>query len=170
MTELQPIELLVASLFCGLVLLAVVNDAAELRIPNIISAALVALYPVHVAAKGGDAAWVSALAIALAVFALGAVAFSAGVFGGGDVKLLAALALWCGPGAVVPFLALTALFGGLIALVMISDYRFAAAGALDLVGEKLFRNALMGTSIPYGIAIGAAGLLTAGTALLSSGG
>src|SRR3954462_3762805 len=45
--------------------------------------------------------------VALGLFAIFALAFQLGMMGGGDVKMLAAVALWLGPPAGVPLLAVT---------------------------------------------------------------
>ena len=58
-------------------------------------------------------------AMALVVFGLGAIAFRFRVLGGGDVKLLAASALWLGLGEIGAFLLATAFFGGLLALIFL---------------------------------------------------
>ena len=61
------------------------------------------------------------LAAAAAVFLAGAVAFRFRLLGGGDVKLLAAGALWLGAAALGPFLLATALAGGVLALGFLSS-------------------------------------------------
>lgn len=62
----------------------------------------------------------SGLAIGAAVFAGGALLFAAGWFGGGDVKLLASVALWAGPGDIAEVLANIAFAGaGLAALLLL---------------------------------------------------
>jgi prepilin peptidase CpaA len=63
--------------------------------------------------------------------------------GGGDVKLVAALALWLPPGAVLKLLVIMSLAGGLLTLAMVIRHRLMKPG-----GEL---------EIPYGIAIAFAG-------------
>lgn len=53
-----------------------------------------------------------------AAFALSAALFAAGGLGGGDVKLLAALGAALGGRALLPFVLVTAIVGGLVALVL----------------------------------------------------
>ncbi|WP_169545972.1 A24 family peptidase [Sneathiella aquimaris] len=75
--------------------------------------------------------------------------------GGGDVKLLASAALWCGPIAGPEFLLLTSLFGGVLALVAIfpmsqalwewAKIRFNLSESLFLFPNQY--------SVPYGLAI-----------------
>jgi prepilin peptidase CpaA len=108
---------------------------------------------------GGSVAWLPAIGVALAVFVAGFVPFGLGWMGGGDVKLMAATALWAGPALTLDFLLLTAVAGGACALVMLAPSRFALARAFEAVGAGRLRDAVLGRSIPYAvaIAIGAAG-------------
>jgi prepilin peptidase CpaA len=84
------------------------------------------------------------IGIAAAVFAAFALAFYLGMMGGGDVKLLAALALWLPPAAVLFLLVVMSLAGGALTLVMLVRHRLARRqGRLE---------------IPYGVAIAFGGL------------
>ena len=47
-------------------------------------------------------------------------AFAVGALGGGDVKLLAAVSLFAGPGRLVDFLIITAIAGGLLGLAILA--------------------------------------------------
>jgi prepilin peptidase CpaA len=169
MLATPPIELMVAALFFGLLVLAVVHDVGSLRIPNRISAAIVAIYPVHVATASLPVDWPGAVLVAVIVFAAGALAFAFGLFGGGDVKLLAAVALWVGPARSFEFLVLTALIGGVLALFMLSRWRLACASVADGVGAAGLRDALLRPFIPYGVAIALAGALSVHDPLLAPG-
>jgi prepilin peptidase CpaA len=78
------------------------------------------------------------------VFVLMAGAFYAGMMGGGDVKLAAALALWFSPTGTVRFLVLMSLAGGILTLVLVAWHR-----ARKREGRP---------QIPYGVAIAFGGL------------
>jgi prepilin peptidase CpaA len=78
------------------------------------------------------------------VFVLMAGAFYAGMMGGGDVKLAAALALWFSPMSIVKFLLLTSLAGGVLTLAIVAWHR---------VKRREGR-----PQIPYGVAIAFGGL------------
>jgi prepilin peptidase CpaA len=162
-----PIDLFVVTLFLGLLGLAVVSDIEALRIPNRICLAIAALYPVHVLASPEPVDWLGAIAVALAVFAVGLVAFAAGAVGGGDVKLIAATALWAGPAMFLDFVFATTLVGGAIAIVIMSRWRFALAQICDFAGEVSLRDMFLGRAVPYAIAIAAGAYLTVGPTLLS---
>ena len=84
------------------------------------------------------------LAAGAIVFAILAGAFYAGMMGGGDVKLAAALALWFSPAGTVKFLVLMSLAGGVLTLVILGWHR---------VQRREGR-----PEIPYGVAIAFGGL------------
>ncbi len=86
------------------------------------------------------------LGVALGVFALFAAAFHFGMMGGGDVKMIAALALWFPFDKLVSLIVIMSLVGGAITLVMLID--------------KWIRRRSEQPEIPYGIAIAIAALLT----------
>jgi prepilin peptidase CpaA len=86
------------------------------------------------------------LGVALGVFALFAAAFQFGMMGGGDVKMIAALALWFPFDKLVSLIVIMSLVGGALTLVMLID--------------KWIRRRSEQPEIPYGIAIAIAALLT----------
>jgi prepilin peptidase CpaA len=166
MHAVASLDFLAVSLFLGLLALAVVTDLDAMRIPNRICLAIAALYPVHVLAGGVAIDWPAAVLAAGAVFAFGLIPFCLGLMGGGDVKLMAAAALWAGPAAALEFVLVTTFLGGLMAMVMMSPYRFAVALALARIGRNDIGAVLMGRVIPYAVAIAAGGWLTIGPPLL----
>jgi prepilin peptidase CpaA len=167
MFGLLTIDLFVIILFLGLLGLAVISDIEALRIPNRICLAIAALYPVHVLASSEPVNWLGALAVALAVFAVGLVAFANGGVGGGDVKLIAATSLWAGPPMVLEFVLATTLIGGAIGIMMITPWRFVLAQVFESVGGQGVRDVFLGRAVPYAIAIAAGAYLTVGPTLLS---
>jgi prepilin peptidase CpaA len=89
------------------------------------------------------------LGVAIAAFAVLAGMFALRLMGGGDVKLLAALALWIEPEWFLRLLIAMALIGGVLTIVM---------GAWHVMRRNRHKLA-----IPYGVAIAAAGLWVLGT-------
>jgi len=87
---------------------------------------------------------VTQVAVAVGVFMLLAGAFYAGMMGGGDVKLAAALALWFSPSSTIKFLVLMSIAGGLLTLLIVGWHR---------VKKREGR-----PEIPYGVAIAFGGL------------
>jgi prepilin peptidase CpaA len=84
------------------------------------------------------------VAVAGGVFVLLAGAFYAGMMGGGDVKLAAALALWFSPESTIKFLVLMSIAGGVLTLLVVAWHR-----AKKREGRP---------EIPYGVAIAFGGL------------
>jgi prepilin peptidase CpaA len=85
------------------------------------------------------------LAAGAGVFALLAAAFFAGMMGGGDVKLAAALALWFSPASTLKFLVLMSLAGGVLTLAVMALHRMKRREGRP--------------EIPYGVAIAFGGLV-----------
>ena len=79
------------------------------------------------------------VAVAAGVFLLLAIAFYAGMMGGGDVKLAAALALWFAPATTVLFLVYMSIGGGVLTLVVLILHRMKKKPGKP--------------EVPYGVAI-----------------
>lgn len=137
-------------------ILAAAEDAWRYRISNVLSLAIVALFIVVAALRGFDIDWLDHLGAALLVFAVGVPMFARGWLGGGDVKLLTAVALWCGLGGLPLLLVLMSVIGGVLVIVLLVVRR-----ALPATDEKTPRHGLLRRNgpIPYGIAIAFAALL-----------
>ena len=136
-------------------------DIRALTIPNIVPALIAALFvPYAVFLRMAPSEVLIAVAIALAVLAAGFGAFAAGLAGGGDAKLLAAVSLWAGPNHVAALLLATAFAGAVLALFLVIPPL-----------AQVMRAARHGTpaadappgAMPYGVAI------TVGTLLLACG-
>jgi prepilin peptidase CpaA len=84
------------------------------------------------------------VAVAFVTFWVFAAAFAMGAMGGGDVKLIAALALWLPWQAVLVLLFLMSIAGGVLTLAYLIRHKLAKRE------EKL--------EIPYGVAIAFGGL------------
>jgi prepilin peptidase CpaA len=121
------------NIFVGTVLaLACVSDLRTRRIPNLltVSAALGALL-FHLATGGWAAAgWSLAglLVGALLFFPM----FALRGMGAGDVKLLAAVGAWLGPGQVAIVALATSIAGGVIAVIVALAYGYLRKALLNL--------------------------------------
>ncbi|HTJ63815.1 MAG TPA: prepilin peptidase [Alphaproteobacteria bacterium] len=147
------------ALFCALLAIAAASDLRSFRIPNRISAALLLLFPLHVLASPTPIDWPMSLAVGGAIFAVGFGIYLLGWAGGGDVKLLAASALWTGPTMVGPQLLSMALAGGVLALAALGvQYarRYAAGG---IVGVMVPDTTVAAPKVPYGAAIAVGGIV-----------
>lgn len=152
--------------FVALVVWAAISDARNLTIPNRISGAVAALWLAHGAVlllagvpvmtvAGGPAA-------GLVTLIGGAVLFRLRLVGGGDVKLLAAVAMWAGLHLLLPLIVAVLLAGGVLALVMLAarGARMIIASHTNMGTGAAFRTVLE-TKTPFGVAIAAGGLLIA---------
>jgi prepilin peptidase CpaA len=167
---LSFLHVFVGLFFSALLGAAAVIDIKALKIPNEICLAILLLYPAHVLTGSSGDAWLPAIGLALAVFVAGFVPFGLGWMGGGDVKLMAVTALWAGPALILDFLLLTALIGGACAIVMLAPSRFALARAFEAVGACRLRDAVLGRSIPYAVAIAIGAVGSIGPSILHRAG
>lgn len=144
-------DFLSIALIAALALLLVwigIEDARTREIANWKNAAIALLAPAWWFAQE-YALWpdvVLQLGVAALVFALFVGAFAIGQMGGGDVKLIGALALWLPVEPLVMMLVVMSLVGGALTIVM-------------LIEKKLRRHEGL-LEVPYGVAIAIAGLLS----------
>ena len=133
-------ELLLVLLALILVIAAVI-DVRTFTISNRLNLAVALLAPAFWWSTGLSLWPEIAIQVALAagVFLLFAVAFYAGLMGGGDVKLAAALALWFPPAAMLTFVIYMSVAGGLLTLIV-------------MIIHKL-RKKQGKPEVPYGVAI-----------------
>jgi prepilin peptidase CpaA len=132
----------------GLLLVAAgIEDARRRTISNWTNLAVALLAPLWWWTQGyalwpDVAAQVALAAVVLLVFAG---VFAIGAMGGGDVKLIAALALWLPIMPLLGLLMVMSIAGGVVTLIMMAERRLhGRTGQLE---------------IPYGVAIAFAGLL-----------
>lgn len=147
--------------FAVLLAVAALTDVTTLRVPNVLCAAIGLLYPLYVlnAASAGD--WFWSLALAIIVFAVASVLFSFHMVGGGDVKLLAAIALWAGPDHMLEFLGSVAVAGGVLALILLSPLGRLLSAWWAPPNPSDDTEAVLASSMPYGVAIAFGGLVLA---------
>jgi prepilin peptidase CpaA len=132
-----------------LALLLIAASASDLRtrtIPHAVVGAIALLALPFWWATGLEL-WPDAalqVGVAVLVFGLFAIAFAIGAMGGGDVKLIGALALWLPWQAVLMLLVIMSLAGGALTAAMLIRKRLARC-------EKAIE-------VPYGVAIAFGGL------------
>lgn len=161
MSLLAGLQILAVGIFACLLISAAVSDFRQYLIPNSICLAIVGLYPIYLAFSSLPIDWVGGLIAGAAVLAIGIGLFSLGVTGGGDVKLLAATALWAGTERVLPLLLVMSLAGGVLALAYwLAQGRDGEKAEADGDGSEL--QAMTKVRLPYGIAIATGGLFVAG--------
>lgn len=141
--------------------MAAFTDILTMKIPNRVSVVLALSFFAVAPFSGMDLVtfgW--SVAAALTVFAGCFALFALNVMGGGDAKILSAAALWYGfNNDLVAFLALTGLFGGGLALVVLfirANQDILLATSIPIPMHFFKQRA----GIPYGVAIGAAAFMT----------
>ena len=148
-------------LFAAVLVWGATSDLLWLRIPNWVVVTIAALYPIYLLSAAQPVAWQGALVLAGLVFAIGFGLYSFRLLGGGDVKLLAVVALWAGPVQITAFMLSTAIIGGLLAMVATTPLRLLLPYMAAATGVDADVRQLMKLQIPYGVAIAAGGLFVA---------
>ncbi|MEB3415847.1 prepilin peptidase [Alteriqipengyuania sp. WL0013] len=141
---------LLAALAIALVI-AAFTDIKERRIANWLTGSIAVSAPLFWWATGLSL-WPGValqFGVAIAAFAVFAALFAMKWMGGGDVKLLTALALWVEPTMFLRLIVFMALIGGVLTLLM---------GMWHIMRRQRERLA-----IPYGVAISSAGLWVLGS-------
>lgn len=155
--------------FGVLLLLAAVSDVISYKIPNKVVVAILALYPVHVLTSPAGVEWLPGLATFAVALIAGFGLFATGKFGAGDAKLLAAIMLWAGPGLAPLVVIVSAVSGGVLAVILLSPLRTTLAGALYFAGWQAASEALLSKQMPYGVPIALGGFVVCWALLGSSG-
>lgn len=161
MTDMEAlgIGLALAALFAY----AALSDLRGFRIPNRVPVLIFVLFAVVSALVLEPRDILLHLAAGVALLAAGAALFAGGIWGGGDAKLVAAIGTWTGFAAMPRFLAVMALAGGVLALLILA-MRAVAPRVATADAAWHVRIARAG-HLPYGVALAAGGfdwLLRAG--------
>jgi prepilin peptidase CpaA len=152
-------QMLVLFAVPALLALAAGWDLASFTIPNLLSVVLIAAFALFAALSGmplAAAGWhglagAAGLVIGFTMFALGFV-------GGGDAKLFAGVSLWLGFGSMLDFALFASLFGGGLALVLLSLRSIPLPATLAGQGW-IIRLHDEKSGIPYGVALSAGALV-----------
>ena len=150
-----------------LVLIAAFEDFRHLRIRNDICIAVAALFIPFAFTLSLHDVGMHVISAAI-IFAVTATMFFMRLFGGGDAKLLAALALWFLPSGLPAFLMVMALTGGVIGVIALVLKKSGVLLKLSPRFPKLIQPedgwfaalARGETVVPYGLAIAFAAAVT----------
>jgi prepilin peptidase CpaA len=143
------------ALLTAALLAAAVGDWRTRTIPNWLNGAI-ALGAIPFWWASGLSLWPEValqVGVALGVLFVFFLAFQIGQMGGGDVKMLFALALWLPPMAVFQMIMIMAIAGGVLTIAMLIPHRLLKSSG--------------NPEIPYGIAIAFAGLWLIGERFLN---
>lgn len=152
---MSEISYYLLGLLIAMLIAAAIWDMKSRTIPNSLNAAI-AVAAISYWIAIGLSVWPDMaiqFGIGLLVFAVFAAAFAIGAMGGGDVKMVAALALWLPPAQALMMIAIMSIAGGVLTLVMLIWHKAAKST------QRL--------EIPYGVAIAAAGVLMVGERFLN---
>jgi prepilin peptidase CpaA len=178
-------QAIIAALAVAVFGIAAFGDIKNRRIPNWLVLAISLLGIVRIALAGDLVQAGMTLLAAAAVLAVGFALFWRGVIGGGDAKLVSGAALLVGYQDLFGFLFLMSLCGGALAVAVLAQHRIVpwvetailavrarrwpggwimrhprAAAALAAVSDR--GHPAPQLSVPYGVAIAAAGIITLG--------
>ncbi len=146
------------------VALAMGWDAVSYRIPNWTVLLLLAGFPVAGLLVPGGVPWLWHLAAAAIVFAAGLGLFALRLAGGGDIKLLTAVALWAGWEHLAELVILMGVLGGVVVVLLLLARRGLPLLLASIPGDRILllpRVLRAGEPVPYGLAIGLAALMLA---------
>jgi prepilin peptidase CpaA len=157
----QAVHATIVASAIGVFAVAAYGDIRTRRIPNVLALAIAALGLGRMILAHDPVAAGYTLIAAAAMLAVGFLLFWRGIIGGGDAKLIGATALLVGYHDLVEFLFLMSLCGLPLALVVLARDKLglrrhkqvAAAGADTKSGAAI----LSRSTVPYGVAISAAG-------------
>lgn len=150
----------------GLLFAAAYSDVTRLRIPNFLPAIIVACFAVAYAIgivfdTGLFQSFQSHLIAGGGAFIIMTTLFFMNLFGGGDAKLIPAVALWVGIKGLPHFLMIMAIIGGLLALASIALRKTKHGQKIitTLIRYPAFQDGWGGALakgenvVPYGVAI-----------------
>jgi prepilin peptidase CpaA len=144
------------------------NDVRTRRIPNALSLTIATLGLTRVAFAANVIDARCTLAAAVIIFIITFALFQRGAIGGGDAKILPATVLLIGYRELLGFLFLMSLCGGVLALATqtaerldLPFRRFRRGAYVSATGQgDRGRAASKGSTVPYGVAVATAGVIT----------
>ena len=145
----------IAAIFIAAMLFAVVSDIRSMTIPNWLCLSLVAAFAVSAPLAGMAPVAIGVHILAGLVVLLVTVGlFALGWMGGGDAKLIAATALWFGPGVdLANYVLLASVLGGVLTLLLMTARAIRQPTTGIVFVDRLLSPA---SGIPYGVALGTA--------------
>lgn len=163
-TQLVPPALTLV--FVATMTVAMVWDLATYEIPDLLSLVLVVVGAAALLAGQGWGGLAGHGFAALGAFAFGVAMFALGQWGGGDVKFMAATSLWLGWPALLDYLLVVAVAGGVLALAVLAFRRLKLPpGWAERPWLARLHRAEQG--LPYGVALGIGGLAMARPVVVS---
>jgi prepilin peptidase CpaA len=162
------VQMAVRIIAVGILAVIAYGDLRTRRIPNTLSLAIAILGLFRLVVIRDTVSTQHTFVVGIAVFALAFLLFWYGAVGGGDAKLVAAMALLIDHHNVLDFLFLMSLCGGALALAVLAHDKLGPQvkglsrlpGRLSEVGFAGRIAAPTKSTVPYGVAIAIAGIYT----------
>lgn len=165
----EAVQTAVMIVAIGILAIIAHGDVRTRRIPNVLAATIAMLGLVRMMLAGDPVAAGHTFEAAATVFAVAFLLFWLGVLGGGDAKLVAAMVLLIGYQELFGFLFLMSVCGGALALAILARDKLrlrlwhpsrAASMPSAREAEECIAAAPARSTVPYGVAIAAAGVIT----------
>lgn len=151
MNLLNSVPNWLALLLSLLLLAAAAQDIWQRKISNYLVLAVLALGLAAMWLAGpATVLWQNAVVFVL-VFGVGLAIFAGGILGAGDVKLMAALAVWCDLAGAPRLIAAIFIAGGVLAAATLIRFAVQRGPSSQKLTER--------RSIPYGVAIAGGAML-----------
>ncbi len=148
---------IVTLLFVAPLMVACYTDFSEMKIPNWVSAVVMASFAVTLPLTWGGLEWFGEhMAVGGILFVVGFILWALKGLGAGDVKLMSSVGLWFGFTEVMSFILYTTLFGAALGLVLLIGRKYVP---VRLEGTVFINKMFQGEGhMPYGLAISAGAL------------
>jgi len=160
----MAVSILLVAMLPALLVAAAFFDLTSFTIPNMLPAAMLAMFAAFLLASALNGhslswseTWPHLLAGAVALVA-GMALFAAGWVGGGDAKLFAMACLWLGWDSMYEYTLVASLLGGILTIALITVRRFPLPTLLA-AQPWLVRLADRNSGVPYGVALAMAALV-----------
>lgn len=161
------VQTMVVAVAIGILLAIAYQDARTRRIPNALTTAIAILGTMRLILANDLAATLHTLIVTTLVFAVAFVLFWRGVFGGGDAKFISAMALLVGSRDLLDFLFIMSVCGGGLGLAILVwagfHPRHCPSRQLARTTPSLrWAEPAAGPerpTVPYGVAIAGAGVV-----------
>ncbi len=128
------------------------------RIPNNSIQLQIGFLPAHVRLSTSAIDYPATAVAAISVFVISLGFYALKRLGGGDVKLMGAVAVWAGAAHLADFIVVMALAGGVLSIIYITHFYIAPALRFDHAGPSGSLDNALSTKLPYGVAIASGGL------------
>ncbi len=152
-------DLLILTIFPACMAFAAAMDLTTMTVPNRIPLVLIIGFACLAPFVGLSLTEIGfQTAAALIALIIGFGMFAMGWIGGGDAKLFAATVLWLSPEALLTYVFVSALLGGVLTLLLLA-YRSYPLPPFMMSHGWIYRLHQPQEGVPYGIALAAGGLI-----------